>query len=338
MNLDNLAESYRVLRKLVVDEATRPTIDDAERHRQNQGLLKSSVASICDAADLGRYGYCKPNSDTTKYADRVWRQLWTRIRFAGIRSQIATNEIREIGSYFDNYQNFISPDWDLETRGYTLVSGGRIVHDFLNRESVFAGKQTIGNLPKLKRTVNLARKFEGAIRSGQAPIDFILGGYRPEQVWEIHHRLIKDIGYGGLLTALHFMMDIGLPVIKPDIVVTKLMVHWGWLQSRFADVPDDLSEADIRGEGRYGGRYRYDKPFMYRRVIDLAREIVARVSPETLKADIGWVTSNPLREFDLFIVKFGQQPEKEFGIERTLFDASGERPQCQNRPPDVNLD
>ena len=106
------------------------------------------------------------------------------------------------------------------------------------------------------------------------------------------------------------------------------MVHWGWLQAYFDDVPSDLTEDDIRGKGQYGGRYRYDKPFMYRRVIDLSREIVAQVSPEVLKGDIGWVTSNPIREFDLALVKFGQKPENEFGIERTLFEASADCRRC----------
>ncbi|MCS7469557.1 hypothetical protein NZK35_23135 [Stieleria sp. ICT_E10.1] len=142
---------------------------------------------------------------------------------------------------------------------------------------------------------------------------------------------MHGIGYGVRLTALDFMMDIGLPVVKPDIVLTKLMVHWAWLQSYYNDVPDDLTEDDLRGNGQYAARYRYDKPFMYRRVIDLSREIVARVAREVLRGDIGCVTSNPIREFDLILNKFAQKSDWEFGIERTLFDGKTPSRRCQDQ-------
>jgi len=72
------------------------------------------------------------------------------------------------------------------------------------------------------------------------------------------------------------------------------------------------------GNGQYGSRYVYTKPAMYRPIIDLARRIVADLNEEKLKAGVGWITGDALREFDLFVVKAGQEPEEEFGIERTL--------------------
>ena len=59
---------------------------------------------------------------------------------------------------------------------------------------------------------------------------------------------------------------------------------------------------------------------MYKPIIEVALEIVSITKQQELKKDIGWVTCNPIREFDIFIVKYGQKPEKEFGVERTLYD------------------
>ena len=70
---------------------------------------------------------------------------------------------------------------------------------------------------------------------------------------------------------------------------------------------------------------------MYRRFIDLAPVVVDHVSREDLKTDIGWGTNNPIREFDLFLVKFGQKPETEFGIVRTLVAEPGIPGRCQDR-------
>ena len=58
---------------------------------------------------------------------------------------------------------------------------------------------------------------------------------------------------------------------------------------------------------------------MYKPVIDLARGIVSDLDVGTLVADIGWATNNPMREFDIFVVKAGQLPEREFGVERRLY-------------------
>ncbi|MFM8340918.1 MAG: hypothetical protein ACKN9F_01730, partial [Methylomonas sp.] len=121
------------------------------------------------------------------------------------------------------------------------------------------------------------------------------------------------------LTVLHFMMDIGFQVIKPDIVISRLFLDWGWLHNEITKLPNDLSFDDLQGRGKYGQRFKYTREKMYKPAINLARKIVLNTKKEDLKNDIGWVTDNPIREFDIFLVKYGQQPEKEFGIERTLY-------------------
>jgi len=248
--------------------------------------------------------------------------LWTKNRYAGIRSQIATTEIGDIESIFDDYESFSGADWDIEASGHTVIRGGRHVHDFLNRTANFVNKQTIGNIPKLVKIISVARLLTEFINSKDADtpvLDFIRNGYNDEDVWGIHGHLM-NIGYRSDLTVLHFMMDLGFQVIKPDIVISKILLDWGWLHKKTPQLPKDLSVKDLQGKWKYGQVFKYTSEKMYKPIIEVAREIVSITKQQELKKDIGWVTCNPIREFDIFIVKYGQKPEKEFGVERTLYD------------------
>jgi hypothetical protein len=337
ISLADMARTFRSVRKRVFEEATLPFDGSTSGHRFNQQKFRACVQSICNASSLPKYGHGDSCPTSEHFTRGIWHQLWTKIRYAGFKAETASTEIRDIECYFDDYRRFGSGDWDIQANGHEMIQGGPMVHAFLNRTGPFRGKNTVRNVAKLERTIRLARSLAKHIDDGNSAISFVLRGSQPDDVWAVHRKLTKDTDSLAALTALHFMMDIGLQVVKPDIVLTRLMIHWGWLQSHFDDVPDDISEADIRGKGpAYGTRYRYDKPFMYRRVIDLSLEIVRQISCEDLQADIGWVTDNPVREFDLFLVKFGQLPEPEIGIVRTLFAQASHGSSCPTTTQIVN--
>jgi hypothetical protein len=324
-DLHEMSDRYRKTRKAVYEEATRPLSNNPDIHRKNKERIKERVGKLCDDADLKKY--CGTDKDT---ATAIWHHLWTKNRYAGIRSQIATTEIGDIESIFDDYEIFSGADWEIETSGHIVIRGGHQVHDFLNRTGDFINKQTIGNVPKLVKIVSVARLLTTFLKNKDANtpvLDFIEDGYSDKDIWGIHKHLMK-IGYRSGLTVLHFMMDLGFPVIKPDIVISKIFLDWGWLHKKIPDLPKDLSVRDLQGKGKYRQGFIYTSEKMYKPVIDLAREIVSRTKQEDLKKDIGWVTCNPIREFDIFLVKYGQKPEKEFGVERTLYDiiTVGEKP------------
>ena len=114
------------------------------------------------------------------------------------------------------------------------------------------------------------------------------------------------------------MMDVGFQVIKPDLVVSRLFLDWGWLHFAIPSLPADMAREDLLGEGHYGTKFLYTKAALYKPIINLVREIVRGINVDVLASDIGWATSNPIREFDIFIVKAGQLPEREYGTERRL--------------------
>lgn len=313
--LKAIRERYRVIRAEVYQEATRPANGNRAKHQANQLLLRDQVVRLCEGADLDLY-----RSPTPEARTRLWHHIWSKNRYAGIKARIAQTEIADIEALFDDYPWFSNPCWDLTHHGHRLVAAGQCAQDFLNRTGPFAGKQTIGNLPKLAKIIQVARAYNRFFEThaDSIALEFITSGLSEIEIWRIHDRLGR-LGYKGDLTILHLMMDLGFPVMKPDIVITRLFLKLGWLKTILPNMPNDLSQEDLRGVGAHGRRYVYTTRGMYRPIIDFSNRLVAGLDAKELEADIGWVTSNPLREFDLFMVKAGQQPDPRFGIERIVF-------------------
>lgn len=330
MNITEMAEHYRTIRKAVFNEATLPADGSALQHSQNQRQLRLRVENVCRNANLSRF-----RGTDVESAKRLWNMLWTRIRYAGIKSSIATQEISDVKFYFDDYASFLGPEWDLKTNGHKLISAGQHASDFINRTGSFRDCQTIGNLPKLKKTILLARnlaKFMATKVSDSEAMDFVTEVHSANDVWSVHAHLLS-IGYTADLTALHFMMDTGFQVMKPDIIVTRLFLQWGWLHAIIGNLPRDITLSDLEGRGKYKSRFKYTKSTLYKPVISLAKQISQATTKSDLSNDIGWVTDNPLREFDIFVVKYGQQPEIDFGIAKTLANFRMNTPLCSTRDP-----
>lgn len=318
--LKEMSEHYRQIRKRVFEEATLPLTKSNIEHQKHQRLFRSWIEKVCNDANLSLY---IGNSESV--ARQIWYNLWTKNRYANIQANIASTEIEGIKSVFDDYEAFSSPDWDIEierqprwnakkkqnTPQFVVVRSGRRVADFLNRKGDFKAAKTIGNLPKLRTIVDVARKLKRFMDSkseSTPPLEFVTRGNSHDDIWTIHNHLVEQVGYRGDLTALHFMMDIGFPVIKPDIVISNLFYSWEWLNRILVEPISNIRELEKS----------YTKPKVYKPVIDLSQQIVNVTSQDDLLRDIGWVTQNRLREFDLFMVKFGQEPEPQYGIIRKL--------------------
>lgn len=316
IDIRHMSEHYRNIRKAVYEKATCPLQYNSDIHLKNKELLKNQVEKLCNDSNLKNYFGFDKNTATA-----IWHKLWTTNRYAYITAQIATTEIKHIENIFDNYETFIKNDWDITAKGTKLISGGSQIHHFKNKTGDFSGKQTIGNIPKLVKIVSVARNLTDFMKKKNTTtpvLDFITNGYECENVWAIHEHL-KTIGYKGDLTALHLMMDLGFQVIKPDIVISKLFLDWGWLHKIIPGLPNDVDFYDLKGKGKYKTRFKYTDKKMYKPIINLAQKIVSITKREDLEKDIGWVSGNPIREFDIFIVKYGQRPEREFGIVQTLY-------------------
>jgi hypothetical protein len=306
----------------VFKEPTKPANADADRHKANQKKFEAGVKQICRRADLTLY-----QSTTNEARKSLWNHLWTKIKYAGIRAENASGEISDIKHIFECYECFSDPSWDIEIGKHSadddkvvLLRGGTQVIDFLTRKGDFKDCRTNGKLSKIKMIINVARNYGRFVGSNPdvAPINFITEGRDVSDIWEIHGALISS-GYRKDLTCCHLMMDVGFEMIKPDIQLTRMFLEWGWLHQAIPSLPADLIAKDLEGKGAFKSKYLYTKPSMYRPVIDLAKQIIRELDVTALEEGVGWVSSNPLREFDLFVVKAAQDPEVNLGIEKTLF-------------------
>lgn len=314
--IQQMSDHYRYVRKAVFEEATEPMIISKEQHAENKYKLRYKITDICNKASIDLY-----RGNDRETAGKIWHHLWTKNRYAGIKAQIASKEINDIESIFDKFEIFSNPSWDIEANRHEIIQAGKSVTDFLNRTGIFENRQTVGNIPKLYKIVLIARKLTRYMEnkeSNKPVLDFITDGHSEKDVWAIHTHLM-NIGYKGDLTGLHFMMDMGFQVMKPDRIITRLFLAWGWLHHIVENLPAGLSYKDLEGKGTFGTKFNYTKPIIYKPVIELSIKLSEYTSQVVLKEDIGWVTQNPLREFDIFIVKYGQKPETDFGITKSLF-------------------
>lgn len=319
-DVERMYQTYRMVRKLVYEEATRPSDHSLSLHGSNKELFSTRVRALC--ADSNIEKFLKMDRDAAILY--VWHHLWSKIRYAGFKAATASAEIEDIKDIFDDVDGFSNPDWDIYPESGRYVSAsrsGQMIQHYYQNTGPFEGRLTVKKAEKIRKTVRVARSFCSFINESKDrhPIEFLTAGKDISDVWGVQDCLNAH-GYTGELTQLHVMMDLGFTVIKPDIVINRLFLDWGWLNIANAKIPFDLSHDDLEGKGKYGQQYQYTKKDNYRRLIDLAIAISRRVNPSELQEDIGWVTENPLREIDIFIVKFGQKPDRFWGLTKRLAD------------------
>lgn len=291
--LEKARQQYRTLR-IRVAHADLSAADRTGSPDEHNGF-RHEAFRVCEAADLNRY-----RSPSPSVRALLWRQIWTKNRYSSVRASVAEREIDDIGELFDDFRWFADPCWDTVNKGHQLLQAGSCIQDFLGQTGPFSGKHTVGNVPKLVRLVHIARAFKDyfEIHQGKDAISFITGGLPEEAIGDILARL-HSLGYGGELTGLDLLMDLGFPVIKPDIVRTRVFWQLGWLSHIIPELPDDLTEHDLQGRGPYKHRYVYTSRRLYQPMIEFSNRLIMGLDPQDLEKDIGWVTPNPFREFAL---------------------------------------
>ena len=282
-----MAAVFERIRAAVLQEATRPSPDDAQRHAANKEEFKAKLQEICTKAHL--------RADLT--ADDLWRHVWTKIRYAGFKASYVGPEIERLGPFLSEFRVLTGPVWRFDPTG---KAHGKAVREFLEKSGRFEGIRYNKNASKLRKILLAAEVFR-ALPSGTPALAALFGDDYDEPgdevLWRAHSRLAKLVGY---TTALHVMMDIGFNCVKPDIWLVRLMCRLGWIE-------DTLRAASTDAEIRKS----YQAPAVARAVITCARQIAGAMT--------AWHPEAPLREFDLIMVKYGQRRlHAEFPVERIM--------------------
>jgi hypothetical protein len=314
---DRMFEKFREIRKRVWFEATR-------NKPENQCKFKKMVVELSDKANLD---YWRPN--TPQVRSELWMQTVEKIFYAGFDAAKVNAVLDHICHTFGDSAALCSSDWDVPLKSGRLAEGsGSLASEYLAKDGL-EGK--IRHPTKVGKIVKVARFFSEYFEKNReaSALSIIMQGKDSEDVWVVSENL-DDMGLSGRLTQLHLLMDLGFDCIKPDIVISRLVLSLGWLAHFAPELPEDLQEADLRGEGKHRSKYHYTNDVVIRPIVDLAREFASRMRQErkTLEEDIGWASSNPIREFDIFMVTFGQRPDPRWGIEVQLWagDSGGSSP------------
>lgn len=324
------AALFERIRHLVQQEATvgtrKPGAPSSEANRRT---LAEAVARVCAAPK-------EPLS-----ADHVWQVFWRRIAYAGTKAQKATTEIasmqsawifRGLDAYSPGMHAFARAEWEAFVEGWRRKVGKK---DWLVRAkahgdwhaslrifvettpaewqlmvkdaSVYPNLSFSSHAVKMEKYVRVAEVLASAPQA-DALRHFTRGAVFAREHAQgedyLRERELLDKVHGdfasllGRITALHAMMDLGLKTVKPDRVMAYLFSQLGWLQT----LPANLSKRRVMGS--------YMAPQVVSEVCRRADVLAARL------AQLGLVNTHRL--LDIWFVKFGQEPEVQFGITRNL--------------------
>lgn len=328
---------FETVQRAVTEDATRA--ESPAKHLENKAKLKAAVETVLADAiptDLDHRG--------------LWQVLWARIVYAGKRASAATAEIssmRSLVPFFrdlDHYapQAYVfdeaewkafadawqarqvkkaqkvawiklskgAPDWNPGAHFANAKTTPEVWKLLTKDDTEYPNLKFSAKVDKVKRYLAVAEFLHGHRASGKTrPLEHYTGGrtlsrqHLTGEEWvqerkaldEVRKRFVSQLGS---LTALHTMMDLGLKTIKPDRVMAYLFSQLGWLQT----LPATLSKEDAMAV------YVRD---------DVTQEMTIRADVFAASLDkAGYAQAHRL--LDIWLVKYGQEPEDSFGITTNL--------------------
>lgn len=262
--------------------------DDVSAQRRREALVR---------ADLDAAAALKPPTGISD--EEFWARAAIKPFYAGKRASLIRPSEPYMLSLLRDPEELCSAEWNPRT--------GSRFQAFLNDE------RCVPNPLSLERTIQCARRMQNIKRTnpGKSLIDFYVRASdwsTPSPMLTIHSRLCShiDLGY---VTSLHFMTDLGLPVVKPDRVVNRLAIRLGIItgyemRGRRHHLPLTITGAAAETLGK---KPQFNWPL---------QEAFSQIARET---------NLTMRTVDLILVKMGQQPDEAAGYARTV---CGDVPLC----------
>ena len=93
---------FRKVRRDVWSDGTRRPTSTQEEHLGNKQKLRTTLTTLSERASLSNW-----SGGGEAVAHRLWREMWTKIRYAGFRAHLATREIESLSTEpgsFDQYR------------------------------------------------------------------------------------------------------------------------------------------------------------------------------------------------------------------------------------------
>lgn len=280
---------------------------DVDRFRQ---LPQSALRSVCAVSINPQYivetfsRLDRVRSVEFKSDNDVWQNIVGKIYYANVRSYIIDKRLPSIINYLGDINALQSSDWDVND-----ARTGVMAQKFLGDESVFRAK------PRLIAVVNNARKLRADMaQSGSRLLDlFLKPGENPFEInvlKNVHQRL-QNLERVGVAAAFHVMTDLGFPVVKPDRVLIKLSVRLG-LISQYNHKRRGVVRLPADMNGSEAAKLINDVNFVW--------------EMQDAFLHLSHLTGISSRALDWILVKLGQLPNREDGIEKVACD--DKNPDC----------
>jgi DNA-3-methyladenine glycosylase I len=201
-----------------------------------------------------------------RLADNEYYRKLVHIAFySGFRAQTVTDK---------------RPIIDLHFPGYELVAG----YGSRELQSILSDARMIRNRLKIQASIENAKRFQAIVREHGSFYDYLRSlppARSDDELVGIRDNFRRLFKYLGERTAFHFMMDIGIPVIKPDRVIERVFKRLGLVQE------------NMEGDA------------LYIALIQEARKL-------------SQATGYPIRYIDIVFVDYGQAQNTEIGIDRGI--------------------
>ena len=151
-----------------------------------------------------------------KYTDdHIWWILVSVIFYSGMKAAIVTSKLPAIRKYLADYRKVMGyRDKDIES----MMKDSTIIK---NRRKIEA---CVYNASKFNDLINRHGSFAGYLEG--------FGNLEDEDVLEAMRQDLRQFAFIGPVTAYHVMLDLGLPVWKPDSVICRILERLGLIDDR----------------------------------------------------------------------------------------------------------
>jgi DNA-3-methyladenine glycosylase I len=198
--------------------------------------------------------------------DDFFRMLTAIVFYSGFRAATVSAKLHEIYRHFPNWRSVAS---------YAPA----------DVEQILADPRMIRHPGKIRGVVRNAQEF-GRLIGSFASFGAYIESFHPRDstgnLFRLRDDLRKRFAYLGGITVYHFLTDIGLPVLKPDRVISRMFFRLG--------LTDD--ESDLVGTIAAGQQLATATGFPIR-YIDIVFVALGQVQSEALGIDRGICLKQP---------------------------------------------
>ena len=154
--------------------------------------------------------------ENRNFSDEVYFYKLVTIPFySGFRATTVENKLERIEHYFSDYQKVLNYG-ELEIN--EMMQDEKMIK---NRDKI---KSCIKNAFTFNEIIEKYSSFQHYVDSFEIKNSF-------ENLMLFKEEIELKFRYLGAITSYHFMTDIGLPVLKPDRVITRMFKNFGLIEN-----------------------------------------------------------------------------------------------------------